>query len=173
MAMNDFITGLSSLVAGFGESAAHGAAADFAEFQGKLKAEDALRRGQSEADKFSTQAAKMMGSQRATLAAQGIDIDSGSAAAVQSETRGFLAEDVETIKTNAFMEALGFETQGQITAIGERNEAQQTLIVGGMSALGDFSKSFKSRDFKKESTSKDKKQLDARYNFNFDPGSIA
>lgn len=77
------------------------------------KAKDALKRGSKEANKQRGAIKRLIGSQRAGFAAQGIDVNEGTAAAIQNST-SYLGElDNITIRTNAFREAWGYKFQAQ------------------------------------------------------------
>jgi len=96
----------------------------------------------------------MLGSQRARLAAAGVDISDvdSSAYQIQEETLRYGYADAQQIKNNAFREALGLRTQGALTGIEGRFKAataryqgRMSLLVGGlksasygMSAYKDF-----------------------------------
>jgi hypothetical protein len=112
--------------------------AEFAE----LQAEDALSRGDIALDRQGRAARKILGSQRARLAAQGISIDSGSALDAQIATGALAQEDAVMIRSNAFREALGFKSQAQgykyaatIARASGDQQAQQTLLTAGVRAL--------------------------------------
>lgn len=103
------------------------------------QAEDALRRGQLRESQLRQRTKRLTGAQRASLAAQGIDPNLGSAFELQSETLALGALDAATIRTNAAREALGFQLQAQ--AIGTRRafgrqaarqRSRQTLVTGGL-----------------------------------------
>jgi len=120
----------------------------------EMQAEDALKRGEVEAARYGNKVNQMVGSQKAALAAQGIDVASGSAADIIDQTYAFGVEDVQTIRNNAFREALGYRQQasdyigqGNLARSGAKAQANQTLIAGGMkslsygiSAYGDYKK---------------------------------
>src|SRR5688572_4523364 len=74
----------------------------------EMQADDAIKRGDKEAEGVRRNAKKMIGSQRAALAAQGIEIDDGSALEIQDETRAIATEDALQIKNNAWRTAWGF-----------------------------------------------------------------
>jgi len=111
-----------------------------AEFQ----AEDAVRRGDKESKELKKKVKVLIGSQRAAMAAQGIDIESGSALDVQADTAAFGASDALTIRNNAWREAWGYRVQGadysskgawaQLEA---KNAARNTLLTGGMTVAKD------------------------------------
>jgi hypothetical protein len=76
-----------------------------------LSATDALARGRAEESSFRTSIRGLIGTQRAGYAAQGIEVGSGSAAAMQGDTayRGEL--DAQRIRSNAAREAWGFSVE--------------------------------------------------------------
>lgn len=107
----------------------------------QLQAEDSIRRGDKEAAQVRKQASKIEGAQRAALAAQGLDVDMGSALDIQMETAELGALDALTVKNNAWREAWGYKTQaidlstqGRMANIGSKAARQQTLLTGGLQA---------------------------------------
>lgn len=110
---------------------------------------DALRRGSLEAGKFKQKVRQLRGSQRAALAAQGIDVDSGDAADIQVETERMGTIDAETIKSNAWREAWGYKVQavnygaqgagaslsGRLAEMAGNNAKANTLLTGGLQAV--------------------------------------
>lgn len=108
----------------------------------RQQAEDAVARGQADTMQVRQRALQLVGSQRARMAAQGIDISSGSALDVQVDT-GKLAEiDALTVRNNAAREAWGFKTQAAdyerragLARIAGRNRATTTLLTGGLNAM--------------------------------------
>lgn len=106
-----------------------------------LSADDALRRGDKEVISLKKQGKQIIGAQRAALAAQGIEVDSGSALDVQVDTAYQVELDAMKIKNNAWREAWGYKTealnartQGTFAALGAKNAATNTLITGGLGA---------------------------------------
>jgi hypothetical protein len=120
----------------------------------KLKGEDAIKRGDAEAAQLERQTKQLIGSQRAGYAAQGIDIESGSALAVQQDTAVLSAEDQMTIKNNAWREAWGYRVeeqglygQAEMTRLAGKNAYKQGILTGifnavqtGMSSASRYSK---------------------------------
>ena len=104
-----------------------------------LQSEDALARGEQEARNYQINLKKLQGTQRASLAAQGLDLGYGSAADVLSDTAYLGAMDVLTIRNNAFRESWGYDIQAseyrsqagfaQTTA---KFRSAQTILTGGM-----------------------------------------
>jgi hypothetical protein len=110
-----------------------------------LQAEDATRRGAAEANRARKEGRQVISAQRAASAAQGIDINTGSAGDIQEETLALSEQDVETIKSNAWREAWGFKAQALDLRSGARlqyhakqSAARNTLLTGGINALGQF-----------------------------------
>lgn len=83
--------------------------AQMAEWQ----AQDALRRGDEEAAAVRRQADQLKGSQRATMAAKGLDLAEGTAAELQDQTDFFGLIDQNTARGNAQREAWAARQQGQ------------------------------------------------------------
>lgn len=108
-----------------------------------LKGEDALQRGEDAARDYKKQVNRMIGSQRAAFAAQGVDVGYGSAADIQADTATQGELDILTIRSNAFREAWGYKVeannytaQGQFAEMGGNMQANNTLLTGGVAALG-------------------------------------
>lgn len=113
--------------------------ADFAD----LKAKEALRQGDIEASRYAAKGRQMVGRQRASLAAQGIDINVGSAIDVQEETKRIVEMDTNQIRTNAMRQAWGFKTeatnlrgQADFTASETRSRYVGSLLTTGARAAG-------------------------------------
>lgn len=107
------------------------------------QAEDAIQRGDKESSKLNKAVSGLVGNQRANFAAQGIDVGTGSASEVQRDTKFLGALDYLKIKTNAAREAFGYKVQaanytsaGQFAYAAGQNEANNTILTGGLSALG-------------------------------------
>lgn len=104
-------------------------------------ADDALVRGENDAKNYRKKVKQVVGSQRANFAAQGIDVSSGSALDIQTETREMGYMDALTIKNNAYREAMGFKQQaitqrfdGANAKWAANQSADMTLVAGGMQA---------------------------------------
>jgi hypothetical protein len=115
------------------EARANKYAAEFSEQQlrqnayfNKLQAEDAIRRGDTEAQALEKQTQQLIGSQRAGYAAQGIDVEGGSALAMQTDTAALSAEDQLKIRNNAWREAWGYRVQAEDLV----SQAEFTRLAG-------------------------------------------
>lgn len=146
-----FLSLFQGLVGGFSQRENAKSQRDLARFNERaeeLRAEDARRRGVELAALSRGKTKKVRGSQRATLAASGVDVSTGSAADVQAETEDIGETEAITIKNNAMREAFGFETKGAATRLkGElafragTSRATETFLTGGVRTakfLGDF-----------------------------------
>lgn len=119
--------------------------ARFADIQGK----DAIERGEKEAQKLKKGAKRTIGAQRAALAAQGIDVNEGSALELQEDTDKLSSEDAMQIRNNAWREAWGYRVQAQnissqsaMSSIGANAQARSTLLTGGLNALAYGAKAY-------------------------------
>lgn len=75
-------------------------------------AQEAEERGRAEETAIRIAARKTSGSQRTALAAAGVDVGSGTALDLTSETAGLAQADILMARHNAEREALGFRNQG-------------------------------------------------------------
>jgi len=105
----------------------------------ELQAADAIRRGEREAQLTRLRVRGVIGSQRATLGAQGLDIGTGSALAVQEDAKAAGALDALTIRNNAWREALGYRLQAvsfggqsEFAKFASETAQRQTLTTGGL-----------------------------------------
>jgi len=107
-----------------------------------VRAEEAGKQALDDAVDVQQDISRMIGTQKVNLAAQGIDIGSEVSTQIRRDTERIGAEDVQTLKNNAWKEAWGMKTQAQdlrmqadmgITAGGER--ARSTMVTGGLSAV--------------------------------------
>lgn len=108
----------------------------------ELQAQDAVKRGNKEAAGHLKKTRGMVGSQRAAIAAQGIDVSEGSAMDIQTETMEMGIADAQTIRNNARREAFGFRTQssnylaqGNFASLASKFEARSTLTAGAVGSL--------------------------------------
>lgn len=132
-------------------SATRDAFAANAEFS-KIQAQDAIRRGDISAMKYKTKVRQLLGSQRASMAAQGINVSGqdSSAADIQKQTLEYGYQDVQQIKNNAFREAWGlkfqasqYEAAGQNAQLEAKAKSTNTLISSGLQAAGYGYKTYK------------------------------
>lgn len=108
----------------------------------EYQAADAIKRGQVEATRRRTLTRGVIGSQRVSLARQGVDVNDGSALDVQADA-AYLGElDAQTIQNNAAREAWGFKVQAydmRLRGDGQRRQgdmgAINTLLTGSSNLL--------------------------------------
>lgn len=110
-----------------------------------LQAADAVKRGDEAAGRIRQQTTRLRGSQRAAYAGQGVDPNSGSAAAVGVESDLYGKLDIATAKTNAWREAWGLRSQAEavradsrMKSLAGKNERKMTLLTGGLQAASSF-----------------------------------
>lgn len=106
------------------------------------QAEDAEDRGRMDANTARRKHNATAGSQKVAMAAQGLDLSTGTAAESIAQTRAVGAVEEMNIKTNAWREAWGYRvqainerTEGEMAYIAGRSAARQTMIAGGMQAI--------------------------------------
>lgn len=111
----------------------------FADEQGKFAKSDAdIQSGEME-----KQGEQNAARQRVDAAATGADVNAGSAIQLQTDTKWQAGQNSIMIKNNAWRQAWGYQVEGDAYArlasmaelTGQR-EAQDTLLTGGMQALG-------------------------------------
>lgn len=118
---------------------------DFDAKLAKLNADDAIARWAAAASRHQMQVRGLIGSQRAALAAQGLDVSSGTALDLQDESAYFGELDAQTIRNNAAREAYGIQTNSIFSQLAARNTARNlraqsfdTLLTGAGKTYGIF-----------------------------------
>lgn len=106
-----------------------------------FNAQITIEKGNEDANALLRKAGQLKGKQKAALAAQGIDISSGSAADILRETDTNAAIDALTIRNNAWRQAWGFGVESANTRLksdlasaANQNMARNTLITGAFNA---------------------------------------
>lgn len=110
-------------------------AQNVAEYNAKLderKAKDAINRGQEEENKHRRKVSAMKGQQKAQFGASGIELDSGSASDILTETEMLGEYDALTIRGNAEREAQSLRDSARI----ERYLGKQKKQAGRTRAAG-------------------------------------
>ena len=112
---------------------------------GSRLAADAISRGEESVFAFRQDVSRLLGRQRSAFAAQGVDLQQGSAAQIQSETESFAARDVRQIRLNAAREAralrMGAAAQAQqlqSQTFGAALGSLPTLLTRGRDAWADL-----------------------------------
>lgn len=115
--------------------------ADFA----LMEAVDAEKRGGKAATRLLTSAGRLKSSQLASYAGQGVDVSQGSPAEVMAGTDTMAADDTQTLLNNAYregwghrVEAMNYRAGGRMSALAGRNQANQTLLTGGLNFSRDM-----------------------------------
>lgn len=106
-----------------------------------LQAEHAIKAGESKADALATTVNQLIGRQRASAVALGVNPNSGSALALQQEAGVLGSRDQQTIRNDAWRVAHGYEAEAaSLTAQGQavdalgRARVGNTLLTGGIRA---------------------------------------
>lgn len=103
------------------------------------QAADAAARGNTEAANVRRKYAAMQGTQRAALAARGLDIADGTASSILNDTSYFGKVDEATVRANAAREAWGYQVRAtnfgsDAAAYGAAADAANPLLAAGMAA---------------------------------------
>jgi hypothetical protein len=101
-----------------------------------------IEQGDIAAGRRNLQTTEQVGTEKATQAASGVDVGSGSAALVRNGTNLVGAVDEMTIRNNAARQAFGYKiqaindtSQGQFAQLTAKAQANQTLLSGGLGAI--------------------------------------
>jgi len=97
----------------------------------EASATDAINRGDTTAQRVGQGAAGTIGAQRGSYAGQGVDVNSGSALDVANDTVKQAGIDSQTIRTNAWREALGLRQQ----AANDRKSAEFAKTKAGAESM--------------------------------------
>jgi hypothetical protein len=125
-------------------------AADASEAQGNFEGEqldqqaaDTITQGQAAESRYRTDVKGTIGAQRAGYGGQGVDVASGTAKDLQTETQQIGDFDARTIRNNALRQAHGLNMQadfarqgGKNLAAAQRTQSWGTLLTGGAQAVG-------------------------------------
>lgn len=110
-----------------------------------IQADDALMAGDREAQRLGIRTRQLIGEQRASAAAQGVSVNSGSPLALQADTAALSALDQATIRNNAWKQAMGLRMQSssdyaraQMAYRSGQYNATNTLLSGATTAANQF-----------------------------------
>lgn len=96
----------------------------------ELGAQSALLQGEKEVGTLTLKAGQLKATQRAAMAANGIDLGEGNAVDVLASTEIMKDIDKEQITANAIRTAWGYRTQGVAATIDGKNQATNIIIAG-------------------------------------------
>lgn len=96
------------------------------------QADSVLAAGEEEAKNARRRTKLLIGEQRASAAAQGLDVNTGVAADLQDQAAAWGANDEQTIRRNAWRDAWGIRTQ----AGNQRTEGRYARRAGINNAIG-------------------------------------
>ena len=132
----------SKLMAGIGEAQQDRYAASVADQNAHMSAEqahDSITNTNLEAQRRYRALAQTQGQQQAAMAANGVDINFGSAADIQRDTAMIGAEDVAQIYKGGNERTRGYDIEGynySSQAAAKRSQASGALVQGIMGAVG-------------------------------------
>jgi len=114
-----------------------------------LQAKDATKRGERAAKDHRQRVRVLIGSNRANLAAQGLDLDDDSALDIQLNNAEVGAVEEQRIKNNAWREAWGyrvqasnFRTSSAFTGLAAKNRVRDTIITGGLNVVKNITSAY-------------------------------
>ena len=110
-------------------------AANAATAEGARLAADARARGEEDVTRYRRDLDQIVSQQRVISAASGVDINSGTAGAVQKDTRAIGELDIQTIRENARREAYGLRANSEVNAKSMRAGANAAFASAGMTLL--------------------------------------
>ncbi|HEX6215291.1 MAG TPA: hypothetical protein VFZ38_10755 [Vicinamibacterales bacterium] len=112
----------------------------------EVQSADRARVGLIEEERVRQQVRRAVGAQRAGLAANGVEIGSGTALSLQTDTAGLGEVDAYLARNNALREAWGLRVdasnsrnQARVAKVGSRNQAIGTVLSTGANAFGSYS----------------------------------
>jgi hypothetical protein len=116
----------------------------------ELQRRRALELGDKNALQYLKRGNSLIGAQKVSYAASGVDIGFGSALEVFKQTKEMSYQDAEEVRSNAFLESLGYQSQSQayqneaiMADYMGRDKAVQTILTGGMRAYNTMNPSIK------------------------------
>lgn len=121
---------------------------DFNAEQLLVQRKDLLENSEKQADLIEREAKQIVGTQKAALAAQGIDLGSDVAGLLEEDTRFTAREDVLATRNNAWRQALGLEIasddlkiQAKFTRLTGKSQRRQAITQGIADGVSTFASS--------------------------------
>ena len=99
-------------------------------------AQDAIKRGDEQANQVAQKARRLKGAQRAAMAAKGLDLDVGTSAELQDQTDFFGEMDQNTSRMNARRDAWSARASGQAALAQGSAAARQGNLSAFSTVLG-------------------------------------
>jgi hypothetical protein len=98
----------------------------------RIQSQQVLQAGTIEAARVARDARSLAGSQRAALAANGVDPNAGTSLAIQEDTYAVAAEDAMMIRNNAARQAWGLQQEASVESeLGKQSKFAS--VLGGFS----------------------------------------
>jgi len=153
---SSIFAGTANLAGAYSQYNAYSLEGKYAQAQGEANARlverqaiDVIRRGEKEAFQYKKKLKLLQGSQKTSLAAQGIEISGDTALDILQETAEVSEIDAMTIRNNAWRESYGlksqaieYRAQGKFARAAAQAQAQSSLITGASKAYGNFSEAY-------------------------------
>lgn len=107
----------------------------------QLMGERVIKQGDVDAATQKKKINQILGQQRAGFASQGVEVGYGTAQKIQDETMATGVEEIQSIRNNAFLTAMGYQAEAQdrsrnarMAVSGAQTAGSQTILAGGLSA---------------------------------------
>lgn len=106
--------------------------------EGALMAEDAIARGNFAAEQYRRDLSGLLGRQRTSFAAQGLDVSFGTPAAIAEQTETIGQRDIQTIRENAMREAMALRRgfRNQAAALNAQSWGAAGSAFASLASLG-------------------------------------
>lgn len=140
LAASTAISTVGAITSGVGQYQQAQASAKMADQQAK----DALARGDQAASDLAKEQAGFRGQQRAALAANGVELDYGSADQIQQDTQTLQREDQRRLRDNRNREAWGYSVDGAMQRAAGKGALIGTAFNAGSTLLSGASKTYSS-----------------------------
>jgi len=108
---------------------------------GRDAAEAIIAQGEFDAEAYRRRLVGVLGAQRASWGAQGLDVSFGSPADIAAETTAIGEQDIAQIRENAMRQAMGAHRQANIQSYGAVASAFASLANLGANAWDAYSRS--------------------------------
>jgi hypothetical protein len=131
----EIVLAAASVASKIGQGIAQTRAARAARREGRLLAADAIDRGEEDVRRYEMGFAQFIGSQRASIGAQMVDLEYGTAKDLRENATKYALEDVATIRLNAQKEARGYRSQYGAVANQQSVAAAFSFLDAGVDAF--------------------------------------
>ena len=112
-----------------------------------IKKQDIFEQSEREITDYTNQVNGMLGKQKTSMAAQGIEVDGETAHDIEDQTKGFARDDIESIKSNAWKKSWGIDVeqdtasqQNKFDSMAATNSAKASIATAGLGFASSIAK---------------------------------